>query len=89
MVLGVWWWAWLQYSSRPSRSNSQQEQAAQVVSSAFFDNPKPCSLGKSSNIQLNQWWDSFITFMGRDGALVESIAFNRRIVGSTPALAVT
>ena len=28
-------------------------------------------------------------YVGRDGALVESIAFNRRIVGSTPALAVT
>ena len=27
--------------------------------------------------------------VGRDGALVESIAFNRRVVGSTPALAVT
>jgi len=26
--------------------------------------------------------------VGRDGALVESIAFNRRVVGSTPALAV-
>ena len=28
-------------------------------------------------------------YVGRDGALVESIAFNRRVVGSTPALAVT
>ena len=28
-------------------------------------------------------------WVGRDGALVESIAFNRRVVGSTPALAVT
>ena len=28
-------------------------------------------------------------YMGRDGALVESIAFNRRVVGLTPALAVT
>ena len=27
--------------------------------------------------------------VGRDGALVESITFNRRVVGSTPALAVT
>ena len=27
--------------------------------------------------------------VGRDGALVESIAFNRRVVGSIPALAVT
>ena len=27
--------------------------------------------------------------VGSDGALVESIAFNRRVVGSTPALAVT
>ena len=27
--------------------------------------------------------------MGHGGALVESIAFNRRVVGSTPALAVT
>ena len=26
--------------------------------------------------------------VGRDAALVESIAFNRRVVGSTPALAV-
>ena len=26
--------------------------------------------------------------VGRGGALVESIAFNRRVVGSTPALAV-
>jgi len=28
-------------------------------------------------------------FVGRDGALVESITFNRRVVSSTPALAVT
>ena len=27
--------------------------------------------------------------VGRDGALVESISFNWRVVGSTPALAVT
>ena len=27
--------------------------------------------------------------VGRGGALVESIAFNRRVVGSTPALAAT
>jgi len=27
--------------------------------------------------------------MGRDGALVESITFNRRVVGSTPVLTVT
>ena len=27
--------------------------------------------------------------VGRDGALVESITFNRRVVGSTPALAAT
>ena len=27
--------------------------------------------------------------LGRDGALVESITFNRRVVGSTPALAAT
>ena len=27
--------------------------------------------------------------VGRDGALVESTTFNRRVVGSTPALAVT
>ena len=27
--------------------------------------------------------------LGRDGALVESITFNRKVVGSTPALAVT
>ena len=27
--------------------------------------------------------------LGRDGALVESITFNRRVVGSTPAVAVT
>ena len=26
--------------------------------------------------------------VGRDGALVESITFNRRVMGSTPALAV-
>jgi len=32
---------------------------------------------------------SAYTIVGRDGALVESIAFNRRVVGSTPALAVT
>ena len=30
-----------------------------------------------------------VVAVGRDGALVESIAFNRRVVGSTPALAVT
>ena len=34
------------------------------------------------------FWISVI-FVGRDGALVESITFNRRVVGSTPALAVT
>ena len=28
-------------------------------------------------------------FLGRDGALVEAITLNRRVVGSTPALAVT
>ena len=28
-------------------------------------------------------------WVGRDGALVESITFNRRVVGSTPALAAT
>ena len=28
-------------------------------------------------------------FVGRGGALVEAITFNRRVVGSTPALAVT
>ena len=27
--------------------------------------------------------------LGRDGALVEAITLNRRVVGSTPALAVT
>jgi len=27
--------------------------------------------------------------VGRDGALVEAMTFNRRIVGSTPALAAT
>ena len=32
---------------------------------------------------------SVIRSVGRGGALVESIAFNRRVVGSTPALAVT
>ena len=35
----------------------------------------------------------FVTQVGRNvkrgGALVESIAFNRRVVGSTPALAAT
>ena len=31
----------------------------------------------------------FDVFVGRGGALVEAITFNRRVVGSTPALAVT
>src|SRR6218665_731089 len=30
-----------------------------------------------------------IAYVGRDGALVEAITLNRRVVGSTPALAVT
>ena len=32
---------------------------------------------------------SVINSVGRDGALVEAITLNRRVVGSTPALAVT
>ena len=31
--------------------------------------------------------DVYYIYMGHGGALVESIAFNRRVVGSTPALA--
>src|SRR6218665_3299328 len=31
----------------------------------------------------------FIVMVGRDGALLEAITLNRRVVGSTPALAVT
>ena len=31
----------------------------------------------------------FPRMVGRDGALVEAITFNRRVVGSTPTLAVT
>jgi len=31
----------------------------------------------------------YVYIVGRDGALVESIIFNRRVVGSTPALAAT
>ena len=30
-----------------------------------------------------------VATVGRDGALVEAITLNRRVVGSTPALAVT
>ena len=33
--------------------------------------------------------EHFIDFVGRDGALVEAITLNRRVVGSTPALAIT
>ena len=32
---------------------------------------------------------SYFGHVGRDGALVESITFNQRVVGSTPALVVT
>ena len=52
-----------------------------------------------SNVQIcrcnsrGQWVTSKIlgqgVILGRDGALVESTTFNRRVVGSTPALAVT
>src|SRR6218665_744550 len=60
--------------------------------------------GKTKNmidfIIVNNRWKSTVTkcrtftrpdveSVGSDGALVESIAFNRRVVGSTPALAVT
>ena len=37
-------------------------------------------------ISIRAMWDVMAP-VGRDGALVESIAFNRRVVGSTPALA--
>ena len=33
------------------------------------------------------WWALVVPWVGHGGALVESIAFNRRVVGSTPALA--
>src|SRR6218665_3835913 len=41
----------------------------------------PAHLGIEGNEQAD--------IVGRDGALVESITFNWRVVGSTPALAVT
>ena len=33
------------------------------------------------------WYN--VAFVGRGGALVETMTFNRRVVGSTPALAAT
>ena len=38
------------------------------------------------HFETSEWQPVIV---GRDGALVESIAFNRRVVDSTPALAVT
>ena len=36
---------------------------------------------------LYTWTSEFYAIVGRGGALFESIALNRRVVGSTPALA--
>src|SRR6218665_3856437 len=57
--------------------------------------PKPRSCPKRPFGQLVEqnsgadWVIIIILRVGRDGALVESITINRRIVGSTPALTVT
>jgi len=50
----------------------------------FIRQQQPCN---SISLVTNQYCLTF--YMGRDGALVESITINRRVVGSTPALAVT
>ena len=44
---------------------------------------------RGCNWNLQNANDSKHHVVGRDGALVESITFNRRVLGSTPALAVT
>ena len=42
-----------------------------------------------NTIQYNMLIHPWIQSVGRDGALAESITFNRRVVDSTPALAGT
>ena len=50
-----------------------------------------CSLSRPTGVdcwrQNNNNLTMIVTIVGHGGALVESIAFNRRVVGSTPALA--
>src|SRR6218665_630145 len=49
-----------------------------IEHSIFYENPM--------DIWLSIY---YVLFVGRSGALVETMTFNRRVVGSTPALAAT
>ena len=66
--------------------------------SIFLGGPSPSSSKSPPVVTLNEALSicdfmhgivTIVPIVGRDGALVESITFNRRVVGSTPTLAVT
>ena len=49
----------------------------------------PALLDSRLNLIISLQYDQIIMIVGHGGALVETMTFNQRVVGSTPALAAT